>query len=58
LRPTSFPRASEFVGRFGGGEFVLIAPVVEADDLGSAGERLRQAVDEMGVQLPNGRTST
>jgi diguanylate cyclase (GGDEF)-like protein len=49
-------RTNEFMARFGGEEFALVAPSAEPDELRRAAERLRLAVESMAVALPDGRT--
>lgn len=49
-------RTNEFAARFGGEEFVLLTPAVEAHELLRACERLRLALEKSPVPLPDGRS--
>ncbi len=49
-------RTNEYVARFGGEEFALITPSVEAGELRQTCERLRLAVEQSPVLLPEGRS--
>ena len=45
-------RQTDFIGRFGGEEFVVLLPNTEAAAAMRAGERLRTAVESARIQLP------
>ncbi|MBN9014998.1 MAG: GGDEF domain-containing protein, partial [Rhizobiales bacterium] len=49
-------RFIDFVGRYGGEEFVVIAPGTELADAITLGERLRQAVGQQSIRLASGAT--
>jgi diguanylate cyclase (GGDEF)-like protein len=49
-------RSTDLVGRFGGEEFVVLAPRAAADEVSGIAERIRCAVAELTVALPDGRT--
>lgn len=47
-------RTEETVSRYGGEEFVMLAPMATIEELGRAAERLRKAVTLVEVELPDG----
>lgn len=53
---TGSTRDDETMARFGGEEFVLLAPMATADELSKAAERFRQAVEAIEIELPEGET--
>jgi len=55
LRNTA--RASDFVGRWGGEEFIVLLPNATATELISAAERFRALIESSGLRLPSGLLS-
>jgi len=51
-------RGYDFVGRYGGEEFLIIVPGCDAAGLRSSSERLRRAIAEQAVETEAGRVST
>lgn len=49
-------REEETMARFGGEEFVLLAPSATAEQLVAAGERLRRSIEAIEIPLSNGET--
>jgi diguanylate cyclase (GGDEF)-like protein len=49
-------RLIDFVGRYGGEEFLVIAPGTELADAVTLGERLRSAVEDQPIRLASGAT--
>ena len=51
---SSSARGEETMARFGGEEFVLLAPMAAQEELESAAERFRQSIEDLEIPLPSG----
>ncbi|RTL50419.1 MAG: GGDEF domain-containing protein [Rhodocyclaceae bacterium] len=49
-------RSHDFLGRYGGEEFCVLAPDTDAEGAATLAERLRQGLAEHTLQLPDGRS--
>jgi diguanylate cyclase (GGDEF)-like protein len=49
-------RDDETMARFGGEEFVLLAPMANQEQLAIAAERFRQSIEDIEIPLPGGET--
>ncbi|WP_145514312.1 GGDEF domain-containing protein [Yersinia massiliensis] len=54
---TASVRDEDFVGRFGGEEFIIITHSHDPDDIKGVAERIRQQVEKLSVELSDGRTT-
>jgi two-component system cell cycle response regulator len=57
-RVESQVRASDVAARYGGEEFVILLPGTEVEAAARLAERIRQAIAEAPIPLPNGETVT
>jgi diguanylate cyclase (GGDEF)-like protein len=48
---------SDFVGRWGGGEFIMLMPDVEVEEALEAAEYIRKNIEESEISIPDGRAA-
>ena len=49
-------RATDFAGRYGGEEFLIVLPETDADAAASVAEKLRRSIARTAVELPDGES--
>ena len=54
---TTFARPYDFVGRYGGEEFVVCLPGTDGRQAGPVAERMRRQIEDMEIMLPDGSGS-